>query len=70
VEELANLMVKMSSGEVDLEGMGKASRDIISGWTPEIFAENMVRAAEVAFNSPQPKINIIDKMLLTALMYK
>lgn len=47
-EELAQLMVKMSSGELDLEAMGQASQQIISRWTPEVFAENLLQAVAVA----------------------
>ena len=46
VEGLANLMERMSSGQVDLAAMGRASREIISHWSPQLFAENLVRAAE------------------------
>jgi 1,2-diacylglycerol 3-alpha-glucosyltransferase len=48
VEGLARLMVKMSSGEVDLQAMGEASRKIIAHWTPEVFAANLFRAIEAA----------------------
>lgn len=46
--ELANLMLKMSSGAVDLKAMGQASRAIIAKWSPQTFAENLWRAAEAA----------------------
>jgi glycosyltransferase involved in cell wall biosynthesis len=44
VEGLTRLMVKMASGEVDLESMGEASQRIIAAWTPEVFAENLFKA--------------------------
>ncbi len=44
LDGLARLMLKMSSGEVNLEGMGQASQKIIAHFTPEIFAENLFRA--------------------------
>lgn len=48
VKGLARLMVKMGSGEVDLQAMGKASRRLIAHWTPEVFAENLFRAINAA----------------------
>ncbi len=48
VKGLARLMVKMSSGKVDLEAMGKASQKIIADWSPQVFAENLWRAIDVA----------------------
>lgn len=44
--ELVALMERISSGEVDLQAMGQASRRIIAGWTPESFAQNLVQALE------------------------
>jgi hypothetical protein len=41
-------MLKMSSGQVDLEAMGAASRRIMADWTPEIFAQNLFKAVEAA----------------------
>jgi len=48
VEGLALLMLKMSSGQVDLEAMGAASRRIIDKWTPEVFARSLLQAIEAA----------------------
>ena len=48
VEGLALLMLKMSSGQVDLEAMGAASRRIIAAWTPEVFARGLLQAVEAA----------------------
>jgi len=44
VESLARLMVRMSSGIVDLKAMGEASLRIIAEWTPEVFAQNLFKA--------------------------
>jgi 1,2-diacylglycerol 3-alpha-glucosyltransferase len=45
---LARLMLKVSSGEVDLQAMGRASREIIAHWTPQTFAQNLVSALAAA----------------------
>ena len=47
-EELANLMCKMSSGEVILEAMGAASLKHIQNFTPEHFAKGLKQAIDYA----------------------
>ena len=47
-EELANLMCKMSSGEVNLEAMGAASLKHIQNFTPEHFAKGLKQAIDYA----------------------
>lgn len=46
-QELAQLMLKMSSGGMDLETMGEHSRRIIAEFSPETFAWNLLRLIEV-----------------------
>ncbi|WP_017292524.1 glycosyltransferase family 4 protein [Geminocystis herdmanii] len=46
--ELTNLMIKMSSGEVDLEFMGKASLKHIEKYSPDYFAQGLKSAIEFA----------------------
>ena len=65
---LAKLMLKLSNGEVDLAAMGQASLDIIGRWTPDTFAESLVRAAECALSQPRPRPGFHDRLLLWALM--
>ena len=50
VEALAQLMLKMSSGRVDLRAMRDASRKIIAGWSLETFAQNLLKAVEAGQN--------------------
>lgn len=47
-ERLSNLMVKFSSGQLDLKAMGTVSHDIISEWKPERFAKRLYNALQVA----------------------
>jgi len=47
-EELANLMIKMSSGEVNLEAMRAASLNHIQNFTPEHFARGLKQAIDYA----------------------
>jgi glycosyltransferase involved in cell wall biosynthesis len=65
---LAKLMLKFSEGEVDLVAMGRASRQIISRWTPNTFAEGLVKAAECALSQPKPRAGAFDRLLLSALI--
>ena len=67
VGALAKLMVKMSSDDCDRAAMGRASREIISRWTPNTFAEGLAQAAEAALFSARPQAGWIDKALLWAL---
>ena len=70
VDALANLMLQMSSGDCDRLAMGRASREIISRWTPENFAEGLAQAVEAALSSPHPQARWIDKALLWTLSYR
>jgi 1,2-diacylglycerol 3-alpha-glucosyltransferase len=53
VESLAKLMLKVSSDSVGVKEMGRASRRIITGWSPRTFGENLWKAVEVAVESAQ-----------------
>ncbi|MBW4506918.1 MAG: glycosyltransferase family 4 protein [Scytonematopsis contorta HA4267-MV1] len=43
-EELTQLMLKISSSEVDLQAMGKAALLHIENFSPDYFAENLIQA--------------------------
>ena len=45
-QELTQLMVKMSSGEVDLQVMGKASLEHIQNFSPDCFGQGVVQAVK------------------------
>lgn len=51
----------------DLASVWQASRDIIRGWPPAAFAENMLKAAEAAFKAPRPRTRLFDRALLFLL---
>ncbi|MEO0230924.1 MAG: glycosyltransferase family 4 protein [candidate division WOR-3 bacterium] len=46
VNQLSELMLKISSGELNLRKMGEESRRIISNYTPEKWAETVVKMCE------------------------
>ena len=42
---LTDLMLRMSDGSVDLGALGEASRSIISGWSPDTWAQALFDCA-------------------------
>jgi 1,2-diacylglycerol 3-alpha-glucosyltransferase len=68
VEGLASLMLRMSHGECDLTAMGQESRMVVSRYSLQTFAGNMLKAVEVALSLPRPQYKWIDRVLLWALM--
>jgi glycosyltransferase involved in cell wall biosynthesis len=67
VNQLAELMIKMDSNDVDIKAMGRTSQNIISNWSPERFAQNLIQASGAAIKRPLKNLNIVDKILLKAL---
>ncbi|MEH2374714.1 glycosyltransferase family 4 protein [Nostoc sp.] len=47
-QELTQLMVKISSGELDLQAMGQASLEHIQKFSPDYFAQGLMQAVEYA----------------------
>lgn len=68
--QLAELMIKVSSETIDLTAMGKVSQKIIDQWAPQTFANNLKKAAKLAFASPQKKTSLFDKALFFILIRK
>ena len=68
VDALTHLMLKISSDDCDRAAMGQASREIIARWTPQTFAENLCKAVRAAMSTPRPTANLLDRILLWALM--
>ncbi len=68
VDQLAALMLELSSLNSQLSTMGSASRAIISHWGPERFAAGLLRAATVAKKLPIPQVGWFDRALLYFLI--
>jgi 1,2-diacylglycerol 3-alpha-glucosyltransferase len=51
-QQLTDLMLKISSGAVDLEGMGQASLQHIRNYSPEYFAQGVNQAIDYALAQP------------------
>jgi glycosyltransferase involved in cell wall biosynthesis len=63
---LASLMVRLSR-DCDLEQMGDASARIVDKWTPNLFAENLLRAAIAARRAGPPRPSFAASLLLAGL---
>jgi glycosyltransferase involved in cell wall biosynthesis len=50
-QELTDLMLKISSGKMDLDRMGEASLNHIQKYSPRYFAQGLQKAIEYALNS-------------------
>jgi 1,2-diacylglycerol 3-alpha-glucosyltransferase len=64
---LAEAMQKIAADGCDRRAMGRASENIIARWSPDQFAHNLARAAEVALTSARPVPSIADRALLWVL---
>ena len=68
--ELAGLMAELASDGYDRAAAGKASQEIIAGWSPQTFAEGLRLAASAALEAPRRRANALDKTLLWALSHR
>ena len=66
-DALAECMLRMAADGCDRAAMGEASRRIIARWTPQTFAESLLKAAEVAVAAPRRQACALDRGLLWAL---
>ena len=67
---LARCLESIASGEEDLAAMGRASRGIIAGWTPERFAEGLDAAVAAAIGHPAPPAALLDRLVLRGLAHR
>jgi glycosyltransferase involved in cell wall biosynthesis len=64
VEQLAQLMLRVSDTQFPISDFGAASRRIISAWGPERFATGLRDAVAVALKSPRPRFGALDRLLV------
>ncbi len=64
VEQLAQLMLRVSDSKFPSSDFGAASRRIISNWGPDRFANGLRDAVAVALKNPRPRFGALDWMLL------
>jgi glycosyltransferase involved in cell wall biosynthesis len=70
IDQLSELMVKISVDDFPLGVYGAASSRIIAGWSPDRFAQGLSQAVEVALAAPHPQSNVMDRVLLRLLSRK
>jgi glycosyltransferase involved in cell wall biosynthesis len=70
VEQLAQLMLKLSTLNSQLSTMGAASRRIISEWGPDRFAAGLKAAVERALNARHRQASLLSRSLLKALLLR
>ena len=69
VEQLAGLMHQLTeTPKPQLTRMSSASREIVRRWSPEVFAENLWKAVQIAISKPRPQAGWIDRLLLCGLL--
>jgi glycosyltransferase involved in cell wall biosynthesis len=70
VDELAQLLLKISGDDFPLADFGAASLRIIAIWGPERFASGLRDAVAAALKNPRPRAGLVDRLLLRALLRK
>ena len=68
VEQLAGLMLKLSTLNSQLSTMGDASRRIIANWGPDRFASGLKQAVECALRVGPPPASLAGRLLLSILL--
>jgi glycosyltransferase involved in cell wall biosynthesis len=66
-EQMADLMLRISSDEEQRKEMGRQSREIIANWGPARFASGLSSAIEAALSAPKKKTGLIDRVILWAI---
>jgi glycosyltransferase involved in cell wall biosynthesis len=66
-DEMAELMLRISSDEDARKKMGARSREIIVEWGPERFASGVKAAVEAALAAPRKKAGLLDRLILWAM---
>jgi glycosyltransferase involved in cell wall biosynthesis len=67
VEQLAGLMLHVSSSNCDRGKMGQASREIVSRWTLRTFAQGLAQAIVASVERPKSAPSLTDKIILSGL---
>jgi glycosyltransferase involved in cell wall biosynthesis len=65
---LSRHLLRMSGGEYDRLAMGRASEEMIAHWTPDTFAEGLLRATRAGMAAPRPRFGPVERLILKALI--
>lgn len=66
-EQIAELMLRITSDEARRSEMGKKSQEIIANWGPDRFASGLKSAVDEALNAPKKRAGLLDRLILLAL---
>jgi len=70
VENLAQLMLKLSTLNTQLAAFGAASRELISHWGPERFAEGLNQAVQCVLRVGPPKSSTVQRLILKVILQR
>ena len=59
-----------STGQYDLNVLGRCGRELISGWSPDTFAERLWHCAALAGSAIVPQVGIADNLFFKALIFR
>ena len=68
IEEMAELMMRMTAAPSRLREMGDASQEIISQWGPDHFARGLDAAARTAMEVGPKRMRLTDTLMLEGLI--
>lgn len=68
VEQLAQLMLRLSAFNFPLSAFGDASRRVVADLGPERFAQGLKAAAECALKVGPKRVGLFDRLLLNSLI--
>jgi glycosyltransferase involved in cell wall biosynthesis len=69
-EQMADLMLRISSDEKRRKEMSARSQEIITEWGPERFASGVKAAVEAALSAPKKTAGLLDRFILKVLTSK
>jgi len=69
IDGMGAKLLKISDGDCDLVHMGRKSRSIISHWGCDTFAQNLWKAAEVAYRTAVLRNNLTASAILKGLTF-
>lgn len=69
-EQIADLMLRISSDEDARARMELRSREIISEWGPDCFASGLTEALQASSIAPRKKVGLLDRLILRVMTRK
>ena len=70
IEQLAELMIRISAPDFPISDFGNASRQRISKWGPDCFGQGLKAASECAVRVGPKRGSLLQKIVLKAMLWK